>query len=58
MGKIAEFFFLDEKHIRSFMKRLNKIGPNIDPCGTSLRISRYKLKVDSILKTFCKVISN
>ena len=33
---------------RSFMKRLNKIGPNIDPCGTPLGISRYQLNVDFI----------
>ena len=38
--QIADFRFLDEKHIKSFMKRLNKIGPNIDPLGTPLRISR------------------
>ena len=37
------------KNIRSFMKRLNKIGPNIDPCGTLLRISRYELKVNLFL---------
>ena len=36
------------ENIRSFMKRLNKIGSNIDPCGISTRISRYELKVDSI----------
>ena len=31
------------KNVRSFMTRLNKIGPNIDPFG---RISRYEQKVD------------
>ena len=36
------------KNIKSFMKRLNKIGPNIDICGTFLRISRYELKVANI----------
>ena len=36
------------KKIRSFMKRLNKIGPNSDPCGKPLRISRYELKIDPI----------
>ena len=33
------------KNIKSFMEKLNKIGPNIDPCVTFLRISRYELKV-------------
>ena len=33
------------KNIRSFTKRLNVIDPNIDPCGTSLRISRYELQL-------------
>ena len=32
------------KNIKSFMKSLKKIGPNIDSCGTFLRISRYELK--------------
>ena len=36
------------ENIRSFMKKLNKIGSNIDPCGISTRISIYELKVDSI----------
>ena len=32
------------KNIRSFMKILNKIGANIDPCGLFLRISTQELK--------------
>ena len=28
------------------MKRLNEIGPSVDPCGTPLRIPGYELKVD------------
>ena len=31
-----------------FMKKLNKIGGNIDPCRKFLRISRYELKVAPI----------
>ena len=48
------------KNIRSFKKRLNKIGPNIDPCGAPLGISRYELKFNLFypLKTVCKVVSN
>ena len=34
------------KNIRSFMKKLNKIGLNTDPCGVTLRILRCELKVD------------
>ena len=45
--QIADFCYLDEKH-RLIMKRLNMIGPNIDPCGTPLCISRYELNVDPI----------
>ena len=36
------------KNKKSFMRRLNKIRPNIDICGTSLRISRYEIKVAPI----------
>ena len=36
------------KNLRSFMKRFNKSGPNIDPCRTPPRISRYTLKVHPI----------
>ena len=28
------------KNIKSFIKRLNNIGPRIEPCGTPLNISR------------------
>ena len=46
-AKLQTSVFLMKK-IRSFMKRLNKIGPNIDPFGTFLRISRYELKAAPI----------
>ena len=46
-AKLQTFVFL-MKNIKSFMKRLNKIGSNIDLCGTFLRISRYGLKVAPI----------
>ena len=36
------------KNLRSFMKRFNKSGPNIDLCRTPPRISRYTLKVQPI----------
>ena len=36
------------KSTKSFMKRLSKVGNNIDPCGTFLRIPRYELKVAPI----------
>ena len=36
------------KNIRSSMKRLNEIGPCVDPCGTPLRIPGYELKVDPV----------
>ena len=39
-------FFI--KNIKSFMKRLNKIGPNINPGGTFLIVSRWELKVAPI----------
>ena len=42
------------KNIKSFMKRLNKIGANIDPCGTFLRIPRYELKVAPIFTRWGK----
>ena len=35
------------------MIMLYKIGPNIDPWGTPLRISRYEVKVDPIF-TSCR----
>ena len=46
-AKLQTSFFL-MKNTKSFMKRLNKIGANIDPCGT-----RYKLKVVPIF-TRCR----
>ena len=36
------------KNIRSFMRTLNKIGSNTNPCGTPLKIYRYELNVDLI----------
>ena len=41
------------KNIRSFEKKVNKAGPNIDPCGTPLRISGYELNVDPVF-TCCR----
>ena len=43
-AKLKTSVFLME-NIKLLMKRLNKIGPNTDPCGTFLRISRYELNV-------------
>ena len=37
------------KNIKSFIERLNNIGPRIEPCGTPLIISREELDVDPIL---------
>ena len=34
------------------MKRLNRIGPNINPCGIWLKMSRYELKLKAIF-THC-----
>ena len=36
------------KNTKLFIKKLNKIGPNIDPCLTFLKISRYELNVAPI----------
>ena len=36
------------KNITLFMKRLNKVDPNVDSYGIPLRIVRYELKVDYI----------
>ena len=45
------------KSIRSFMKWLSKIGPNIDPCRTPLRISRHELKDNPIFTRLRRFVS-
>ena len=37
-SKKSQISVYSMKKIRSSMKRLDKIGPNIDPCGTPLRV--------------------